>query len=800
MAIDKNLLRQISAKTSIDRSGIASLSRGIHRLPELREWVTLETIAMSPVPVQRLGEWALVSLLTVLKKNQDVTNCYLTPWAVVEWSLSTMQVTKKIDLRSVKENNPLWKSRSIVAQPADLSVNLNSQLLTLRENNLFSKLDKFCSDPSRSQEDFAELAQHYSGILPKEFYLFYHDLVPESKQWLIADVPAITLEIIDSNPVEPKSSEVNIQNSISQTKSPSDLTNKLSDWLQQCTEITKALPHDLQDLTAHLSSLLTAIDKRRILPGFRLAFVGEFSRGKSHLINRLLGREILPEGALPTTATLTSIVAGLEERMEVRVSGKTEVRYLDDISWEDLLATDDAGSETEVFAGVRISLNHQWLKSLDIEIIDTPGAGDLSERRINMVSDILNQCDGAILTVSANSPFSMTEAAFLEQEVLGRHIPRVMVAVSKLDTILPADKANVMNNIRHRIANTAGDIPVLSTHPIEDSLSETDALATIIAQIESLVDRGERRIWRSRQVSDQLSDWLGHAIEIFQGAIAAMTMTSAQRKDALRQAENEIEQADLDWDNLRIKIDTLRLKRTKEIHQQINSCQQELIENLEFEIQKVPDLKIWWERDLPFRLRRELTMISRRNEGFLIKLLTEDIQWLQCEVAKIFSTNIQQSVFNQQQVTGIQFKLDNQDITDLQKYRLFTRLGTTAAMIGGSILGGPIGIAASTGILLASEGYLNKELDVQRLVLSDELKRVVDISINEYCQQVSERLRQLYQVIIDDIVTEQTAWKYSKKASLTFDESSTTQAQNDWQQVLAKAVKLQQEIISALSN
>ncbi|QLE59051.1 dynamin family protein [Nostoc sp. TCL26-01] len=797
MNIDRNLLRQLSTETTIQQKGIASLPRGIHRLSDLRDWVTFETIALAPIPVQRLGEWGIISLLTVPKNSKDKTEGYGTPWAVVEWSLATMQVVKKVDLRPIKANNPLWQPQVISTQPADTSVNLTPQIRTLRENTLFSTLDNFCSSINKSKEDFLDLAKYYSGLLPQEFYLYYHDLVPESKEWLLPNIPAISLEVVNSKEENISLDKLNFQVPETPIKVPIDLTERLDNWFKQCTDITNSVSSENQELGKRMSLLLTAIEKRRILPGFRLAFVGEFSRGKSYLINRLLDRNILPEGVLPTTATLTSIVAGSEEQMEVRLGGKVDIRPLEETSWEELLATDQAGSDKEVFAGVRISLNHEWLRSLDTEIIDTPGAGDLSDRRANMVLDLLNQCDAAVLVVSATSPFSMTEAAFLEQEVIGRHVPRIIVAVSKLDMIPPDERAKVMQNICNRITNVASNIPVLSTYPIEESQQEADTLASIITEIESLVDRGERRVWRSRQVRKQLSDWLNQMAEITQGAISTMRMNAEEIKCSLRQAENEIEKADITWDNLHLELDKRRLRRAKEIRQQVAANQKELIENLEFEIQRTPDLKLWWERDLPFRLRRELTILSRKFESFLLKLLSQDIEWLQNEMSKLFNTTIKQQVFTPQQSTEIQFELENRDITDVQKYRLFTRIGSTAAMIAGSVLGGPIGIAASTGVLIFSEQYLNKELDTQREVLSDELKHIVDASTDEYCQQVSERLRRLYQIIIDDIESEQAAWKFAKKAAFNMNQANSDNEKN-WQQILKLALDLQQEIASAL--
>ena len=164
-----------------------------------------------------------------------------------------------------------------------------------------------------------------------------------------------------------------------------------------------------------------------------------------------------------------------------------------------------------------------------------------------------------------------------------------------------------------------------------------------------------------------------------------------------------------------------------------------------------------------------------------MKFLGQDVEWLQNEVARIFNTHLKQQVFTPLENTGVEFQLEDQNITDLQKYRLFTRIGSTAAMIAGSILGGPIGMAASTGVLLfseLSEQYLSQELETQRELLSEELNRVVDISIDEYSQKISQRLRQLYQRIIDDMETEQATWKSAKKAALNVDLFSNTDEHN----------------------
>lgn len=51
---------------------------------------------------------------------------------------------------------------------------------------------------------------------------------------------------------------------------------------------------------------------------FNLVVLGEFKRGKSSLINALIGRPLLPTGVLPLTSVVTILRGGPEERLLVR--------------------------------------------------------------------------------------------------------------------------------------------------------------------------------------------------------------------------------------------------------------------------------------------------------------------------------------------------------------------------------------------------------------------------------------------------------------------------------------------------
>ena len=63
-----------------------------------------------------------------------------------------------------------------------------------------------------------------------------------------------------------------------------------------------------------LAALRDRLDAARL----RVLVVGEAKRGKSTLVNALLGRDVLPYGVTPLTAVTTTVRYGDDERAEVR--------------------------------------------------------------------------------------------------------------------------------------------------------------------------------------------------------------------------------------------------------------------------------------------------------------------------------------------------------------------------------------------------------------------------------------------------------------------------------------------------
>ena len=121
---------------------------------------------------------------------------------------------------------------------------------------------------------------------------------------------------------------------------------------------------------------------------FEVAIVGEFKRGKSTLINALLGQEVLPADVLPATATLNRVTYSETPYVMVEYKdGGTErvdinklADYVTKLSYESEMKAETVKQAT-VYYDTSFCKNN-------VDIIDTPGLND-DEQMTNVTLSIL---------------------------------------------------------------------------------------------------------------------------------------------------------------------------------------------------------------------------------------------------------------------------------------------------------------------------------------------------------------------------------------------------------------------------
>lgn len=185
---------------------------------------------------------------------------------------------------------------------------------------------------------------------------------------------------------------------------------------------------------------------------YRVAVMGEFKKGKSSLINALLGSNILPADVTPTTATINRITYGTVPMAEVRYkNGRTE--QIDITALSEYVTKLSPGGETRalqideavIYSPTVICQNH-------VDIIDTPGLND-DERMTKITIDMLQNVDGVIVAISARTPFSDTEARFVCQLIKSKAIHTIVFTITFIDQLDEEDYSyeKLIESIRERI-------------------------------------------------------------------------------------------------------------------------------------------------------------------------------------------------------------------------------------------------------------------------------------------------------------------------------------------------------------
>lgn len=217
--------------------------------------------------------------------------------------------------------------------------------------------------------------------------------------------------------------------------------------------------HDDLGALAELAEQLGADDvvaearvaSRRLEEGlFFVACLGQFKRGKSTLLNALIGAPILPTGVLPVTAMITLIRFG--------ATTLTVVRFVDgercEIDVADLLefVTEDRNPRnTKGVAVVELYVNAPLLAS-GMCLVDTPGLGSVFEQSTAATRRFLPHVDAALLVIGADPPISAEEAALAVE--IGREVNHIIVALNKADRLADDDVRQAVSFTRRVFCET----------------------------------------------------------------------------------------------------------------------------------------------------------------------------------------------------------------------------------------------------------------------------------------------------------------------------------------------------------
>jgi predicted GTPase len=212
------------------------------------------------------------------------------------------------------------------------------------------------------------------------------------------------------------------------------------------TSDPRALPGaDLADL-ARLASEVGAPEvaaeaeavARRLAEGrFYVACLGQFKRGKSSLLNALVGRALLPVGVVPVTSVPTIVRFGDATRARVRLRAGAW-RSVDPSLLAAYVAEEGNPGNRIGVEAVEVFVPSPLL-STGLCLVDTPGVGSTLAGNTEATRAFVPHVDAVIVVLGADPPISGEEMALVED--VASRVESLLFVLNKADRLPPDECA-----------------------------------------------------------------------------------------------------------------------------------------------------------------------------------------------------------------------------------------------------------------------------------------------------------------------------------------------------------------------
>ena len=279
---------------------------------------------------------------------------------------------------------------------------------------------------------------------------------------------------------------------------------------------------------------------------FYLACIGQFKRGKSTLINALIGAPVLPVGFVPVTAVPTVIRFGERQRARVRAR---------DDSWQEIgipdlgeyVSEEHNPENSKGIAGVEVFVPSALLAS-GMCLVDTPGLGSVFTGNTTTTEAFIPHIDAALVVVGADPPLAGEELALVE--TVGRQVHNLILVINKADRTTDEERAAAVGFTRKllekRLQRPAGPVfEVSAAERLQNRGPERD-WGKLVEALGRLVEDSGRQMIRAacergiERLGEQLLAIINEERETLERPIEESERRIAAMKESLAGAERSM--------------------------------------------------------------------------------------------------------------------------------------------------------------------------------------------------------------------------------------------------------------------
>jgi ribosome biogenesis GTPase A len=293
-----------------------------------------------------------------------------------------------------------------------------------------------------------------------------------------------------------------------------------------------------------------------------IVVVGQFKRGKSTLLNALLGEAVLPTGVVPVTSVVTCLrwarERGLRVVFEDGRESEAPLASLPDFVSEERNPTNHLGVTL-----VEVGLPTPLLEG-GLVLVDTPGIGSMDPGATGRAYAFLPRVDAAILVLSPDPPMGEVEGVYLQ--ALLEHTEHLIFVLNKVDLHPEDDWMEAIEFNRRELARVRGVSP-----------EEVD----VVPVSSTLALRGRREgIQRLRQCLLEMVREKGGEVSR-DAALRRLQAIATELRARLRVEERAIRLSDANLEERLVKLEDLRRElalRREEVHPILVDASRRLVE------------------------------------------------------------------------------------------------------------------------------------------------------------------------------------------------------------------------------
>ncbi len=271
--------------------------------------------------------------------------------------------------------------------------------------------------------------------------------------------------------------------------------------IRKVIELGEALSRSVDHTVADSLGAIIQTFRRE---SFTIAIMGKAKRGKSTLINALLGRTddlVAPVDRLPASSAVSRFRYAAAEKATVSYrEGRSEVISLDCIRE---YVTEESNPGNRKGVGV-VEVEGPFPGLQDgLILVDTPGAASIHEHHDQLLHQFIPEADAVIFLVTARMPLDQDELDLL-REIRVADIRKVFFAINRVDECSEGDLRDAINHNRQLLRSVGLAIDLI--HPISARQAfrgqvGTSGLPTLATDVSAFIGQHRARVLEERFIA-----------------------------------------------------------------------------------------------------------------------------------------------------------------------------------------------------------------------------------------------------------------------------------------------------------